>query len=92
MAMHDWLSSWTLTTKCGCEALTGITVCNSVIKLFRGMVSLRADDKAIYSASAVDSEISVCNLLCQYTGQFAYFITNPVLDYIVSASVEFLGS
>jgi hypothetical protein len=37
----------------------------SRIKVARGIVSLRAANKAIYSGSAVDRAISVCNLLCQ---------------------------
>jgi hypothetical protein len=37
----------------------------SRIKVARGTVSLRAANKTIYSASAADKAISVCNLLCQ---------------------------
>ena len=40
----------------------------SRIKLVIGMVFLRACDKAIYSASAVERAISVCNLLYQNIG------------------------
>jgi hypothetical protein len=40
----------------------------SCIKLVIDKVSLRACDKAIYSISAVERAIYVCNLLCQNIG------------------------
>ena len=46
----------------------------------------------MYSASVVDSAISVCNLLDQMTGHFVYVTIYPVLDKTdagFSPSMEF---
>ena len=37
-------------------------------------------DRAMYSASVVERAILVCSFEVQIIGQFAYFVTNPVLD------------
>ena len=55
---------------------------------FIGISSLRLCDRAIYSASTVLSAISVCSLLVHSTGQFAYSITNPVLDLHIVGSFD----
>ena len=92
IAMHDWLSLWTLMTNFGSGICKEKITFISFIKLFNGIVSLRAWDRAIYSASAVDKAISVWSLLCQNTGHPAYLMVNPVREYMVSASNAFSGS
>ena len=63
---------------------------NSIIVDLRGTNSLVAVDKAIYSASVVLSAISVCSLLAHAIGQFAYFMTYPVLDVTeIGSSLSF---
>ena len=44
------------------------------------ITSLIAVERATHSASVVDRETVVCNLECHTMGQFAWKITNPVLD------------
>ena len=58
------------------------------IIVISGKTSGKADDNAMYFASAVLRAISVCNELRQYMGQFAYMMTMPVRDIKFSASLE----
>ena len=60
----------------------------SSIIVISGRNSCKADDNAIYSASVVLREISVCNELSQYMGQFTYTMTIPVRDITFLASLE----
>jgi hypothetical protein len=69
MAMQDWFSSQTLRTKFGFGRYKGKMTFISCIKLVIGKVSLKACNKAIYSASAVEKAISVCSLLYQNIGR-----------------------
>ena len=52
----------------------------SSINSLKGSTSLAAVHGAMYSASVVDREISVCKRLNHVIGQPAYLITHPVLD------------
>lgn len=52
----------------------------------RGMTSLIAVEKAIYSASVEDSEIVDCCVLFHRIGQFAYRMTKPVRERAVFGS------
>jgi len=48
-----------------------------------GIILCIACNRVIYSASAIDSVISVCNLDTHSTGQLANTIAYPVLDFTV---------
>ena len=52
----------------------------SFISPIKGMASLIAVDKAIYSLSVVLRAISVCNLLPQVIGHPANIMMKPVLE------------
>ena len=80
IAIHDWLSSHTLHRNVGGVIRSGNSAWSSFNNVMRGITSRRAVERAIYSASAVLSAISVWSLLDQKIGQFAYLITNPVLE------------
>ena len=89
IAMHDWLSSWTLQLNVVLEVSSRIVLFNSSIKVISGRTWRSAVDKTIYLASAVLKAISVWSVLFQKIGQFAYVITYPVLDITFSASDAF---
>lgn len=58
----------------------------SFTRQIKEIVSLRALDREIYSASVVLMAVSVYSLDCHITGHPAYIITNPVLDLAVLGS------
>ena len=58
----------------------GKTSPTSTIKFMRGITSLIAWDRAMYSDSVVLKDISVCSLLHHVREHPAYSITKPVLD------------
>ncbi len=68
IAMQDRLSSWTFKTNLGWGRYKGDITFISLIKVYIGIVSLRACDNAMYSASAVERAISVWSLLWQKIG------------------------
>jgi hypothetical protein len=53
-----------------------------------GNSSLQHAERAIISASIVDSAVSVCNLDCQKTGQSAKVMMNPVRLLSVSSRLR----
>ena len=59
------------------SSLILIIVFNSIINSLSGNISLVVVDKVIYSASVVQSAISVCNLLNHVMGQFGNMMTHP---------------
>ena len=59
---------------------------SSCIKFIIRIVSLRDCDKAMYSASVVESAIWVCSFKCQIRGQPCIQITYPDLLFAVLAS------
>ena len=66
----------------------GNTLLISSIIAISSNTSRKADDNAMYSASAVFRKISVCNELRQYMGQFSYIMTIPVRDITFSEFLE----
>eukprot|EP00957_Ditylum_brightwellii_P122540 9344748-Ditylum_brightwellii.AAC.2 len=68
IAMHDWLSSNTLQWTVGVGIYKGKISVRSSIKNVKGITSLIAVDREIYSASVVDNAVPVCILLDQSTG------------------------
>ena len=86
--IQDWLSLWNWHTNLGFCRRRGNTLLIYSIIVISGKTSGKADDNAMYFASAVLRAISVCNELCQYMGQFAYTMTIPVCDITFSASLE----
>ena len=84
--MHDWLSSNTLQWKSGFLMLRGNISLNSSTKVIKEITVLKAWDRAIYYASEVLREISVCNLLHHQIGKLSYLMMHPVRDVTLSGS------
>eukprot|EP00957_Ditylum_brightwellii_P160044 12183114-Ditylum_brightwellii.AAC.1 len=68
IAIHDWLSSNTLQWTVGVGMYKVKISASSSIRNIKGIASLIAVDRAMYSASAVIKAISVCSLIDQITG------------------------
>ena len=78
--MQLLLSSNTLQWNYGLGLWRGKTSPTSTIKFMKGITSLIAWDRAMYSDSVVLKYISVCSLLHYVRGHPSFIITNPVLD------------
>ena len=52
-----------------------------------GISSRDAVDRAMYSASVVESAVNICNLDAQVTGQAAYVMAHPEHDFDVVGSM-----
>ena len=82
------LSSKTLQWNFGFFRFKGNTSFISFSRFTKGMSSLVAWLRAVYSASVLDTAVYVCNLIQNRTGQLVYMSTYPVLDGTTSAFPE----